>query len=137
MGAQPGAAPHDQRRARPRHPRGLAGRGLDLKPYALFTSVAEPGRGLPTDSDGNAGLDVFYNPTPSMRANFTVNTDFAQTEVDQRQVNLRFNLFFPERREFFLDGAGPRASGPARSSPTSTRKSGLSRAGTTAATSRV
>jgi hypothetical protein len=82
------------------------GRGLDVKPYALLTSVAQPGHGVATDSDGDAGLDVFYNPTPSMRANLTINTDFAQTEVDQRQVNLtRFNLFFPERREFFLDGA--------------------------------
>ena len=44
-------------------------------------------------------------PTPLLRANFTVNTDFAQTEVDQRQVNLtRYSLFFPERRDFFLDG---------------------------------
>jgi hypothetical protein len=43
---------------------------------------------------------------PGLRANVTVNTDFAQTEVDQRQVNLtRFSLFFPERRDFFLDGA--------------------------------
>jgi hypothetical protein len=41
-----------------------------------------------------------------MRANFTINTDFAQTEVDQRQVNLtRYSLFFPEQRDFFLDGA--------------------------------
>ena len=53
-----------------------------------------------------AGVDVFYNPTPGLRAALTVNTDFAQTEVDQRQVNLtRFSLFFPEKRDFFLDGA--------------------------------
>src|SRR4029450_8289344 len=52
------------------------------------------------------GLDLLYNPTPLLRANFTVNTDFAQTEVDQRQVNLtRYSLFFPEQRGFFLDGA--------------------------------
>ena len=51
-------------------------------------------------------IDLFYNPTPGLRANLTINTDFAQTEVDQRQVNLtRFSLFFPERRDFFLDGA--------------------------------
>ena len=51
-------------------------------------------------------MDLFYNPTPLLRAVFTVNTDFAQTEVDQRQTNLtRFSLFFPERRDFFLDGS--------------------------------
>ena len=83
------------------------GRGLDIKPYGLFESQASPGRGRSgMDSDANAGVDLFYNPTPSIRANLTVNTDFAQTDVDQRQVNLtRFSLFFPERRDFFLDGA--------------------------------
>ena len=83
------------------------GRGLDIKPYGLFESQASPGRGRSgMDRDANAGVDLFYNPTPSIRANLTVNTDFAQTEVDQRQVNLtRFSLFFPERRDFFLDGA--------------------------------
>jgi hypothetical protein len=49
---------------------------------------------------------VFYNVTPGLRATMTVNTDFAETEVDQRLVNLtRFPLFFPEKRPFFLDGA--------------------------------
>ena len=56
--------------------------------------------------DGQAGVDLFYNPTPALRTNLTVNTDFAQTEVDQRQVNLtRFSLLYPEKRDFFLDGA--------------------------------
>ena len=83
------------------------GRGLDIKPYALATAHASPAEGRTrTIGDADAGVDVFYNLTPSVRANLTVNTDFAQTEVDQRQVNLtRFNLFFPERRDFFLDGA--------------------------------
>ena len=83
------------------------GLGLDFKPYGLFAAQASPGRGATSfDRDANAGLDVFYNPTPQLRAVMTVNTDFAQTEVDQRQVNLtRFSLFFPERRDFFLDGA--------------------------------
>ncbi len=72
------------------------GHGLDVKPYGLATSDDHP----------TAGLDLFYNPTPLLRANLTLNTDFAQTEVDQRQVNLtRFSLFFPEKRDFFLDGA--------------------------------
>jgi hypothetical protein len=72
------------------------GHGLDIKPYGLATSDEKP----------TGGLDLFYNPTPLLRANLTLNTDFAQTEVDQRQVNLtRFSLFFPEKRDFFLDGA--------------------------------
>jgi hypothetical protein len=72
------------------------GHGLDIKPYGLATSDKKP----------TGGLDLFYNPTPLLRANLTLNTDFAQTEVDQRQVNLtRFSLFFPEKRDFFLDGA--------------------------------
>ena len=83
------------------------GVGLDIKPYGLFTVESAPISGAPKwDRDGNAGVDLFYNATPGLRANLTVNTDFAQTEVDQRQVNLtRFSLFFPERRDFFLDGA--------------------------------
>jgi len=83
------------------------GHGLDIKPYGLYTSEASPGRGNPRmRGDKNAGVDVFYNPTPLLRTNFTVNTDFAQTEVDQRQTNLtRYSLFFPEQRDFFLDGA--------------------------------
>ena len=83
------------------------GRGLDIKPYGLVSSLASPGRGNPdTTTDATAGIDLFYNLTPLLRANLTVNTDFAQTEVDQRQVNLtRFSLFFPEQRDFFLDGA--------------------------------
>jgi len=83
------------------------GHGLDIKPYGLFTSEASPGRGSSaTNVDASAGLDLFYNPTPLLRTNLTINTDFAQTEVDQRQVNLtRFSLFFQERRDFFLDGA--------------------------------
>jgi hypothetical protein len=48
---------------------------------------------------------LFYSLTPQLRANLTVNTDFAQAEVDARQVNLtRFSLLFPEKRDFFLDG---------------------------------
>lgn len=83
------------------------GRGLDIKPYGVFSSEAAPGRGQPgMQGNAAAGVDLFFNPTPLLRTVFTVNTDFAQTEVDQRQVNLtRYSLFFPERRDFFLDGA--------------------------------
>lgn len=82
------------------------GIGLDIKPYALGSALTAPGRGSPaTVGDVQAGVDLFYNITPALRANFTVNTDFAETEVDERQVNLtRFPLFFEEKREFFLTG---------------------------------
>ena len=81
------------------------GLGLDLKPYAVGSwsdRAAGGGQGAAT-----AGLDVFYNLTPALRANLTVNTDFAETEVDDRIVNLtRFSVFFPEKRAFFLEGSG-------------------------------
>ncbi len=83
------------------------GIGLDLKPYVLGAATNAPGRNAPaTIGDFEIGLDAFYNVTPSLKANFTVNTDFAETEVDERRTNLtRFPLFFPEKREFFLDGS--------------------------------
>jgi hypothetical protein len=81
------------------------GMGLDAKPYVIgnYSQVA----GASATYDGNAGLDLLYSVTPQLKANLTINTDFAQTEVDDRQVNLtRFPLFFPEKRDFFLEGAG-------------------------------
>jgi hypothetical protein len=82
-------------------------RGFDVKPYLLGSSGAAPGRGSSrADNDVDVGADIFYNPTPGVRTNLTINTDFAQTEVDQRLTNLeRFPQFFPEKRDFFLDGA--------------------------------
>ena len=83
------------------------GLGLDIKPYLIGTYTDSPGREIGSTTQGDAGLDLFYNLTPQLKANLTVNTDFAQTEVDDRQVNLtRFRLFFPEKRDFFLEGAG-------------------------------
>ena len=56
---------------------------------------------------GDVGGDMKYNLTPSLTLDATVNTDFAQVEVDDQQVNLdRFTLFFPEKRPFFLENAG-------------------------------
>ena len=64
----------------------------------------------PTGEDvitGKPGLDVFYNITPSLKLTATANTDFGETEVDARQINLtRFSIFFPEKRSFFLQDAG-------------------------------
>ena len=80
------------------------GIGLDIRPYALGGIDQE--RGEDTKLDGDIGFDLFYRLTPGLKSVLTVNTDFAQTEVDARQVNLtRFRLFFPEKRDFFLDGA--------------------------------
>lgn len=82
------------------------GHGLDIKPYALGSAQDAPARREKMSGTGQAGVDLFYNPTPALRTNLTINTDFAQTEVDQRQVNLtRFSLLYPEKRDFFLDGA--------------------------------
>ena len=82
------------------------GIGLDIRP---FTS----GRWLHTSPDrndtitGKPGLDMFYNLTPNLKLSATANTDFGETEVDSRQINLsRFSLFFPEKRTFFLEDAG-------------------------------
>jgi hypothetical protein len=83
------------------------GRGLDLQPYVIGTYSEQVTPPMAADWDQDVGLDVFYKLTPQLQANLTVNTDFAQTEVDDRQVNLtRFPLFFPEKRDFFLEGAG-------------------------------
>jgi hypothetical protein len=83
------------------------GLGLDLKPYVVGNVFAAPGRGREDAvATGDIGLDLFYNLTPALRANISLNTDFAETEVDQRRVNLtRFPLFFEEKRDFFLEGS--------------------------------
>ena len=76
------------------------GRGLDLRP---FVSGGEENGG----GKAKVGIDIFKSITSSVTASLTVNTDFAETEVDSRQINLtRFELFFPEKRTFFLEGAG-------------------------------
>jgi hypothetical protein len=81
------------------------GRGLELSPYA----VGRLRQDFLNDDQvltGTGGLDFTYRPTPQMAIVLTANTDFAETEVDSRQLNVtRFPLFFPERRTFFLEGA--------------------------------
>jgi hypothetical protein len=80
------------------------GIGLDVRPFLAGRSLRVGGR---TDASGEPGLDVFYNITPSLKLTATFNTDFGETEVDARQINLsRFSLLFPEKRSFFLQGAG-------------------------------
>lgn len=78
------------------------GRGLDIVP-SLVTSGAKDFKAGVKKSDTEPALDVFYNFTPSLTGVLTLNTDFSSTEVDDQRVNLtRFSLFFPEKRDFFL-----------------------------------
>lgn len=81
-------------------------RNLKFTPYAL--SRARRGGELDgTEADTEFGFDAKYSITSSLTLDVTYNTDFAQVEVDEQQVNLdRFNLFFPEKRPFFLENAG-------------------------------
>jgi hypothetical protein len=86
-----------------------AAMNLEVKPYAIAELatdfLASPAR--VNDVDPDAGFDVKYGVTKSITADFTYNTDFAQVEDDEAQVNLtRFNLSYPEKREFFLEGRG-------------------------------
>ena len=81
------------------------GLGLDIVPYGLTGADYQRSEDKVTP-EINAGLEVYYNLTPNLKAAITLNTDFAQTEVDDQEINLtRFNLFYPEKRDFFLDGA--------------------------------
>ena len=84
-------------------------RTFEIKPYAIGSlntdrTVAPP---ISNDGDGSGGVDIKYGLTENLTADFTINTDFAQVEVDEQQINLtRFSLFFPEKREFFLESQG-------------------------------
>ena len=86
-------------------------RNLQFTPYVLG-SARQGGALDGTDTDADAGFDMKYLVTPSLTLDLTVNTDFAQVEADNQQINLdRFNLFFPEKRPFFLENAGQFAVG--------------------------
>ena len=81
-------------------------RSLQFTPYVLG-STRSGGDLESTDNDADAGFDLKYLVTPSLTLDLTLNTDFAQVEADDVQINLdRFNLFFPEKRPFFLENAG-------------------------------
>jgi hypothetical protein len=80
-------------------------RNLKVIPYVL--GQATTAHATDTIWKGDVGGDVKYSLTPSLTVDATINTDFAQVEVDDLQINLdRFNLFFPEKRPFFLENAG-------------------------------
>ena len=81
-------------------------RNLELLPYVL-PGVNRIEEDKQTDGVFGYGLDLKYGIASNLTADLTYNTDFAQVEADQEQVNLtRFSLFFPEKRPFFLEGAG-------------------------------
>ncbi len=83
------------------------GIGLEAVPFGILQHNREQVNGN-TESEvtPDGGMDINYSITPSLKASLTFNTDFAEAEVDQRQVNLtRFPLQFPEQRDFFLEGA--------------------------------
>ncbi|MSO82760.1 MAG: hypothetical protein EXQ53_05640 [Acidobacteria bacterium] len=82
------------------------GRNLRIKPFVVGGAV----RGVGGDAFGrdlSGGVDIKAGITPSLTLDATLNPDFAQAEADEQQVNLtQFSLFFPEKREFFLENAG-------------------------------
>lgn len=88
---------------------------LELKPYGItgFTDTRESQHTVVRNGLGDVGLDFKYGLTKGLTADFTYNTDFAQVEADDQQINLtRFSLFFPEKRDFFLEGGGIFEFGP-------------------------
>jgi hypothetical protein len=91
-----------------------SGSPIDIKPYvtsSINTNTLATPRQL-NDPTAAAGLDVKYAVTQGLTGDFTLKTDFAQVEADEQQVNLtRFSLFFPEKREFFLENQGMFAFG--------------------------
>jgi len=86
----------------------VPGIGLDIVPYGAVGGFVE--RNLDEHRDYStldAGLDAYYKITPSVTGALTFNTNFSDSDIDARQVNLdRFALFFPETRDFFLQDAG-------------------------------
>ena len=87
----------------------VGSKNFEVKPYAIarLTTDRQAEPPISNAGDGDFGIDVKYGVTANLTADFTYNPDFAQVEVDERQVNLtRFSLQFPEKREFFLEGRG-------------------------------
>ena len=99
---------------------------LDVKPYVIsdVTTSANATPPISNNVSGELGVDVKYGLTQGLTADVTYNPDFAQVEADEQQINLtRFSLFFPEKREFFLENQGTFSFGGAA---TSGRQAGAS-----------
>ncbi len=81
------------------------GSDLRVKPYALASAARSTRTAVGSEAD--AGFDVKYGVASGLTWDFTFNTDFSQVEADEQQVNItRFSLFFPEKRDFFLENSG-------------------------------
>ncbi|MBT6043010.1 MAG: hypothetical protein HOH14_05915 [Gammaproteobacteria bacterium] len=107
------------------------GKGLDIIPSVTLARTEEYTSGI-TDKRFDPSLNVFYKITPNLTGAVTFNTDFSATEVDNRQVNLsRFSLFFPEKRDFFLQDLDIFSFGGLNQNgiPFYSRRIGLSRSG--------
>jgi hypothetical protein len=88
---------------------------LEVKPYTVSSLTTDRTAAVPVSNDGaiDVGLDARYRLTRSLNVDVTYNTDFAQVEVDSQQLNLsRFTLFYPEKREFFLEMQNILSFGP-------------------------
>jgi len=82
-------------------------RSLKIMPYALGQQNKHEGEESSTSSGSDFGMDAKFSLTSSLTLDMTYNTDFAQVEADEQQINLdRYSLFFPEKRAFFLENAG-------------------------------
>ena len=106
------------------------GIGLEAIPYAIASQSRvrnDPEKSMEKQTTFNAGGELNYNITPNLKAGITINTDFAEAEVDDRQVNLtRFPIVLPERRDFFLQGANVFVFAPSSNpNPYFSRKIGL------------
>jgi hypothetical protein len=117
------------------------GRNLQVKPFTTMNfTQTRSGSEESKEFTPEVGLDVKYSVTPGLTLDTTLNTDFSQVEVDAEQINLtRFSLFFPEKRDFFLENADlfqfgdlPGERGPRRNQETQlfySRRIGLSESG--------
>jgi len=82
------------------------GKGITFKPYGLASSAGTAASTGGRDKSLDGGFDIYKNFTPNLVGVVSYNMDFAETEVDERRINLtRFPLFFPEKRMFFLEGS--------------------------------
>ncbi len=105
------------------------GSNLSLIPYMTSGVSKDFQNDLPSESDFDIGFDLKYAVTPGLNLDLTVNPDFSQVEVDRQVTNLdRFEIFFPERRQFFLENADLFANyGNFRSRPFFSRRIGVAR----------
>jgi len=82
------------------------GMGITIRPYAITEAYRRSEISASFSWDKTAGIDIYKHFTPNFVGVFSYNTDFAETEVDERRINLtRFPLYFPEKRTFFLEGS--------------------------------